>query len=99
MIMDALQWKGDLRLMIMEGIQRKLKEGHHHLMTMDANQQIALEAIRLEVIPHKGLLSKDILNQDGGHHQVKAMHLLSRMGMEILDMTIGEAMDRVQFRR
>jgi hypothetical protein len=99
MITVTLQWMvKDLGLGIMEGIRRKIKEGHHRLMTMDDNQQIALDHLE-EVIPHKCLLSRDILNQDGGHHRVETMDLLSRMVTEILGMTIGEAMDGVQFHR
>lgn len=95
-IMDALQWKGELRQMIMEDTQRITKGGH--LMTMDVNQQRVLGAGRLEVIPHKGPLSRDILNQDEAHHRVKATGL-SRMGTEILAITIGEAMIRVRLHR
>ena len=97
MTMDALQWKGDLRRMIMEDTRRIIKEGH--LMIMDVSQQRVLGAGHLEVIPHKGHLSKDIHNQDGDHPQVKAMGLLSRMGTEILAMTIEEAMARLQLHR
>lgn len=102
MIMDALQWtaRGDPDLMIMAGILQTTKEGRRRLMIMDVSQQIIQDS--LGHILHKDHLSKDIRNQDEGHHQVhqaQVMDRLSRMDMEIRAMMTEEVMAKDRFRQ
>lgn len=102
MIMDVLRWiaKGDLDLMITEGILRIIREDRRRLATTDASQQIIRDNLGHTL--HKDHLSKDIRNQDEGRlqvHRAQGMGHLSRMGMEIPDMMIEAVMAQVRFRQ